>query len=205
MLPLQTIHRVATQFRLASLKDDFRKRLFEEFESDPQNLEAGLDEINHIQVRYHNDPYGSIEELKKYSPEDYENMVNRLTHILRVKLENIQFGSRGIIVFRALSVKDPAEFIANLQDGTHERLGIYWSFNRKEAQAYWGKYDQKTVVLLGEMPLDSVNYKQTIKANTTRAFSRGEDEITALAGKKVFVESVFSGKDETPIKKSFPA
>jgi len=203
MNELQLVSRVlaryAAESKTASLKDDFSKRILEELEKD-ENLENALEWVNITQRRYGNEEYRDIAELKKYDMDTYKSLLKQLLVTITSKLGRISFGSKGILVYRALSVQDPLEFIEKLQSGSMG-IGIYWSFDRRKAKTYWGRSDLKTVILRGELPLESVDYKETVKANTTTAFSQDEDEITAIKGAKVYIEAVSLGDTETEIGK----
>lgn len=185
---MKVVQRVVHRFIQAMAKSDFETRLLRTLEDLPGAIDEGiLEGENAVQRRHQNDPYESIEEFKRYDLEGYQRALERAKGSLLRRLGRITWGKTGPLVYRALKVTNPEAFIESLKSGT-TRVGIYWTFSRGKAIPYWAKSpDQKTVILEGELPPESIDFAQLIRANTTRAFSQDEDEITALANRPVFI------------------
>jgi hypothetical protein len=199
---MRTIRRVTNRVIQASQKADFEANLFAVLKANPEAIDEGILEGENASQRYHkNDPYETIKEFKRYDPDGYQRALERSQKELLSRLGRINFGQKGPIVFRALSLQNPQDFTEKLLTSqTH--VGIYWSFTRGMARPYWAKAPtHKTVILEAELPPRSIDFLQLIKANTTRAFSQDENEITALPSTQVFILSIVFENQLTPVNR----
>lgn len=189
---MRLIQKVTKRFLQASAKSDFDARLLKALEESPEAIDEGiLEGENASQRAHHNEPYETIEEFKQYDHEGYQRALERTKDSLLSRLGRLTWGKSGPLVFRALALSNPNAFLENLQNGsTH--VGIYWSFSRGKALPYWSRSkDHKVLKLEAELPPESIDFPQLIKANTTRAFSQDEDEITALENKPVLILNAY--------------
>lgn len=182
---------VVVRYCTASSKEDFLEKILDVFLMDEGVQEGILERENAEQRRYGNDPYKDLAEFKKYDLAGYNRKVDRVADLLRSKVSKLQWGKQGIEVYRALELKDPDEFLGELQKGRRS-VGKYWTYSKGMARPYWGK-GGSTLVLKGQLPVDSVDFRELVKANTSLAFSADEDEITGLPGRAVFIEEALLG------------
>jgi hypothetical protein len=171
---LRVLRRLITESFVANLQAAFNDVI----DTDDSALEGGLDDANASMRRWGNEPYADADEMRSLDPSGFESMVSRL-----------KTGERGVVAYRALTLDDPDAFVEKLRRGG-AFVGKYWSFNQRGARPYWGKTAKKTVMVVAEVPVGSVDVLATVKANTSRAFSNNEDELTLVVGEPIYVLTV---------------
>lgn len=97
----------------------------------------------------------------------------------------------GIPCYRAISIKpgvDPVRI---------EKVGIYWSIDRKGAQAYWDELmDGDEVVFVGVVDVNNIDWYGTMCARLTPHYA-GEFEVRFKEGSRIFVKSIIVNGNQT--------
>jgi hypothetical protein len=182
---LRVLRRLITESFVANLQAAFNDVI----DTDDSALEGGLDDANASMRRWGNEPYADADEMRSLDPSGFESMVSRLKARMAYVVKNLETGERGVVAYRALTLDDPDAFVEKLRRGG-AFVGKYWSFNQRGARPYWGKTAKKTVMVVAEVPVGSVDVLATVKANTSRAFSNNEDELTLVVGEPIYVLTV---------------
>lgn len=87
---------------------------------------------------------------------------------LKLKNENSE-----IEIYREMKV--PANWIDNLKNPAH--LGIYWSYDKKAAEAHWGYDGDIHVLITATVKFDKINWQDTFLANLDVNIGDMEKEI----------------------------
>lgn len=191
--------RVAHKFMSATVTNDFIERYLASVSDEA--FQGELVRYNQELGRHGHDPYKSVRELREENSEGYAQIAERTRFTLARNLKNLHFGSHGVNVYRAVSLKDPVGFVEAMNE-SEQPLGKYWAYKESNARPYWGgRSDNTTVLLHGELPAESVDYEATIQAQTSSLFSQGETEITGRIGHKVYVHSVSVGSKSSQISR----
>ena len=93
-------------------------------------------------------------------------------------------------VYREIIVPDDVAFIEDLRSGKIKQLGLYWSFTRTKAHAYWGGCgrEQRRVRVGATTGCESIDYQRTIESYLIWTdYRRSEDEIRVLPGSEMHV------------------
>lgn len=140
--------------------------------------------------RWGNEEYESIADVKRFDFDEYEKIIEQFKEKINWIRTNVKLNNSNVVAYRMLSIKDPTHFISYLKTESNVNLGIYWSFEKLKVRTYWGSKSQSSVLLNALIPLDSIDYVSTLKANTSFALSNGENEITVLKDKPINLISV---------------
>lgn len=186
-----------------TLKDDFENRLLDAINND-QSLTGCLEGLNSEMRRYHQEEFESIADVKKYAPDEYDRIVETAKERVGWIVNKVTFLKNGVQCWRSVTLGDPTLFIKRLQENKFG-LGIYWTFERSKAKPYWGDKNKTEFVFHAAVPLDSIDYDATLKANTTLAFSNHESEITLISEEELVVIDVTSKGTVYPFNKVFTA
>lgn len=165
----------------------FEKQLNDEIVKD-SNLNGQLALYNKEISRYGNEEYDSISDLKKYDPDDYDMIIQRAKDRINYLSKLAKFGHEGVIVYRAMSIKNISHFEKQLHNGGAQ-VGFYWTVSRINAKPYWGDNDN-VIIMTAEVPIETIDFPSTVKANLSHTLSNNENEITLIKNKKIFVKKM---------------
>jgi hypothetical protein len=101
-----------------------------------------------------------------------------------------------LAVHRCITVADPQSFARALSQGIlppgYEGLGIYWTWDYRFAECYWGEYGQgkKEITLTGSIDLDAINIRETVLALFEPSLGGAEQEIRVMEGEPILLTGV---------------
>lgn len=103
------------------------------------------------------------------------------------KLKNEYF---EVEIFREMKVK--STWFKTLKNPTH--LGIYWSYKKDAAEAYWGYSGEVPVLISAKVKFDLIDWKETFLANLDVNIGEMEKEIRLVEDTIVKVEEILFNK-----------
>lgn len=98
-----------------------------------------------------------------------------------------------ILIYRCIQVDDPDEFIFHVAHGEpledYKGIGIFWSWDEKQAQCHWGK-GGRSVTVHACVPYDSIETYDTLILNLSPSLGADEAELRLKEGATVLVLGV---------------
>lgn len=114
----------------------------------------------------------------------YKQLEENLSEAITQIEEKIQNGK--LILFRQMEVTQ--EWLENLSyNGKH--LGIYWTYDKEAADAYWGKNKPFTIIISIEIDEKYINWKETLALNMNPTYST-EKEIRLFKNTPIKINSI---------------
>ena len=142
-----------------------------------------LDEINTNEIR-------KTDDFKEY----IKDWLERDLDIAKENIsDNINYDSNKITIYRAMTVDD--NWIHHLK-AQGKRLGIYWSWDIKSADAHWGNFNQKNLaVITADIDENYVNWIETFELNMHPSLG-DEREIRLFKNTPINVKSITINDEE---------
>jgi hypothetical protein len=159
-------------------KSDYYKNLFEYFfESDyeDENIEDATPEM-----------------IDNIHEQIMDAIYNQFLDTL-YEIENLMINDK-LKIYRKMTVKD--DYIEYLKNKA-KHLGIYWSYKEDAAEAHWGDYSKKQVLLFSEIDNNSIDWITTLRLNS-EDFSE-EKEIRLYKNTRIKLLKVYFEYEEIDI------
>lgn len=113
-----------------------------------------------------------------------------------------------LLIYRCIQVDDPDEFIFHVAHGEpvdeYKGIGIFWSWDEKQAQCHWGK-GGRSVTVHACVPYSSIEAYDTLILNLSPSLGEDEAEIRLKEGSQVLILGVeYENEYYSPLDEDLP-
>lgn len=120
-------------------------------------------------------------EFKQFVYQDLHNNLSDAINEIENKIENGK-----LVLFRQMEVTQ--EWLENLLY-TGKHLGIYWTYDKETADAYWGKNKPFTIIISIEIDENYIDWDETLALNMNPTYST-EKEIRLFKNTPIKINSI---------------
>ena len=144
-------------------------------------LEAYQSMGNALSLDLSNDDIIKSPEFKLFVKQELSNYLNQAINRISDKIIDGK-----IAIYREINVDQ--EWLENLlYQGKH--LGVYWSWEKGNADSYWGKNKQYTILISSEIDERYINWEETLYANMSPTYYE-EEEIKLFKNTPIKINSI---------------